>query len=260
MGTRTPYVQIYKPADNEVFDQQLNDNADYDLIDAGILTEHNLIVGHSNAASPHTGHAVLVGTNLHQGSQQIVQPADAVAVLLDTVALVAPGALTGSRHTLRAHSYDTTDHRRDFILRARATSNGGNGILEILTSLDGSTPTVLWSVDQQGALGAAPSPELFWANAVLKPTTSIDLTTLPNVLFVFPQQNGLTITLPDARITNRPIWIFGPPQAGASVSLASVFGTITGGSSNLSTGAIQNGIVNNGDSFMYKSDQTNWKS
>jgi hypothetical protein len=260
MGTRTPYVNIYKPADNEVFDQQLNDNADYDLIDAQILIEHNLIIGHSNAASPHSGHAALVGTNLFQGSQQIVQSADAVAVLLDTIALVAPGALIGARHTLRAHSYDTADHRRDFILRARATSNGGNGTLEILTSLDGSAPAVLWSVDSSGALGTAPSPELIFANSVLSPSQSIDLTTLPSVMFVFPTVNGLTITLPDARTAKRPIWIFGPPQANSSVTVAAVFGSVLGGSTNLATGALQNGVVNNLDSFMYKSDLANWKS
>jgi hypothetical protein len=260
MGTRTTYVNLYKPADNEVFDQQLNDNADYDLIDAQVLLEHNLIVGHSNAASPHSGHAVLIGTNMFQGQEQIVSSPDALALLVDTGILVAPGTLTGSRATLRAHSYDTQDHRRDFIWRARATSNAGNGILELLTSLDGAAPTVLWSVSQSGALGAAPPAELVFANSVLVTGTSVDLTTLPNVMYVFPTANGLTITLPDARVTNRPITVYGPPIAGQSTTVAAVFGSVSGGSANLTTGAIQNGTVVSGDSFLYKSNTSNWLS
>jgi hypothetical protein len=262
MGTRTPYVSIYKPADNEVFDQQLNDNADYDLIDAAILNEHNLILAHTGAAAPHSGHAVLVGANLFQGSQQVVAPSDGLAVLVDTGALVAPGTLTGSRHTLRAHSYDTLDHRRDFILRARATNNAGAGIFEILTSLDGATPTLLWSLTNAGVLGAnaAPNMELLFANTVLVTAASIDLTTLTNVTYVFPTAPNITITLPDARVTNRPITIYGPPTAGTQVTVAATAGAVVGGSANLTTGAVQNGIVVSGDSFPYKANGTDWKA
>lgn len=265
MGTRTGYVSIYKPSDSEVFDEQLNDNANSDLIDAQILTEHNLILAHTGAPSPHSGHAVLAGPNVLQGLQTVQVSADSSALMLDTPSLVAPGALTGSRQVLRARSFDSAPHTRDFLWRARAQTNAGAGIIELLTSLDGGAPTVLWSVNSAGiasGAGNVPPMESLFGGTVLNTAASVDLSQpqYANALYVFPTANGLTITLPDARTTNRPITIYGPPTAGWQVTLASIFGAISGGSANLTTGTIQNGTVVSGDSFLYKADGASWKS
>jgi hypothetical protein len=260
MGTTTTYVHIYKPGDSEVFDEQLVDNANSDIVDAAILVEHNLILAHSGAVAPHAGHAVLTTPNIFQALQTILVSADSTGLLFDTPALVAAGTLTGSRATLRARSFDTSAHTRDFIWRARATTTAGAGVLELLSSLDGGAPVLLWSVSAAGIQGGAVPPmELLFTNTALVLSSNYDLTNSPGVLFVFNTTAGTTVTLPDARTAQRPITIYGPTAAG-NTNLASIFGGIFGGSANLTTGAIQNGIVTSGDSFVYKSDGTNWRS
>lgn len=261
MGTTTTYVHIYKPGDSEVFDEQLNDNANSDVIDAAILVEHNLILAHSGSAAPHAGHAVLSTPNIFQALQTVQVSADTSAVILDTPTLVAAGSLTGSRHVLRARSFDTVAHTRDFLLRARATSNAGAGVLEILTSLDGGAPALLWSISNGSVLsGAVPNAEALFANTMLVAVNgNQDLVSQPTIMFVYISSPGYSVQLPDARAANRPITVYGPGSSGSTV-VVSAFGTVSGGSANLTTGAIQNGVVASGDSFTYKSNGTNWIS
>jgi len=73
------------------------------------------------------------------------------------------------------------------------------------------------------------------------------------VMFVFCAA-VCTVTFP-AITTNRPITVW---AINGQVTLAG--GTFLGGSVNLSTGAVQNGIVITGDAITFKSDGTNWRA
>ncbi len=77
-------------------------------------------------------------------------PADALGGLISAPVLVAAGTQTGPRLSLRANSYDTANHRREFLLRPKTTANGGDGYLDILTALDGGALTTLLSVSNSG--------------------------------------------------------------------------------------------------------------
>jgi hypothetical protein len=150
LGTITGYLGLYLPADNELFDEQANTNSSFTKVDAGVLVEHNGWTAHAAAAAPHSGHA-LFGANTFTGTQTVRVATDTPGLLLDPGALSAAGVQTGERLVLRAHAYDTGDHQRSFIARARTTTNAGAGVYEIATLLDAqSTPVALWSVDDQG--------------------------------------------------------------------------------------------------------------
>jgi len=75
------------------------------------------------------------------------------------------------------------------------------------------------------------------------------------IMFVFASA-AITITLPAAASTNRPITVVG--VTGQS-TIAAAGGSVIGGSINTSTGAVQNGVLAAGDSLTYKSDGTNWR-
>jgi hypothetical protein len=75
------------------------------------------------------------------------------------------------------------------------------------------------------------------------------------ILFVFCTA-AITVTLPAASSTNRPITVVG--VTGAS-TIASAGGSVIGGSINTSTGAVMNGTLSQGDSLTFKSDGTNWR-
>jgi hypothetical protein len=66
----------------------------------------------------------------------------------------------------------------------------------------------------------------------------------------------VTITLPAAATSNRPITVVG--VTGQS-TIAAAGGSVIGGSINTSTGAVMNGTLSQGDSLTYKSDGTNWR-
>jgi hypothetical protein len=86
--------------------------------------------------------------------------------------------------------------------------------------------------------------------------TSVSYTVAAGVSWVFCQNGGLTITLPAAASTNRPITVVG--VTGAS-TINAAGGSVIGGSINTSTGAIMNGTLSQGDSLTFKSDGTNWR-
>lgn len=94
--------------------------------------------------------------------------------------------------------------------------------------------------------------EALYASSTVKTAVNYAVTT--GVLYVFCTA-GVTVTLPNATVTNRPITIMS--EAG-SQTINAVAGTITGGSVNTTTGAVMNGIVSAGDAITYKSDGTNW--
>jgi hypothetical protein len=77
-----------------------------------------------------------------------------------------------------------------------------------------------------------------------------------NILFVFCTA-GITVTLPAAAATNRPIWVV---AISGSTTVVAAGGSVIGGSVNTSTGAVMNGVISQGDAVTYKSDGTNWRA
>jgi hypothetical protein len=86
-------------------------------------------------------------------------------------------------------------------------------------------------------------------------TQATNYTVAAGIMFVFCTA-AITVTLPAAASTNRPITIVG--VTGAS-TVAAAGGSIIGGSINTSTGAVMNGTCSQGDSLTFKSDLTNWR-
>lgn len=92
-------------------------------------------------------------------------------------------------------------------------------------------------------------------------TPSTNYTVPAGIMFVFAQAS-ITVTLPAAGSTNRPITI--SPGFNFTVTVAAVSGGIYGGSINLVTGTVTNGsIVSSAtvmDSVTYVSDGSNWRA
>lgn len=84
----------------------------------------------------------------------------------------------------------------------------------------------------------------------------VNHTVAPAELFVFCTA-GVVITLPSAVTANRPIWIV---AITGTTTVTAVAGTVFGGSTNLTTGVLMDGVVSPGDAILYKSDLTNWRS
>jgi len=93
-----------------------------------------------------------------------------------------------------------------------------------------------------------------FAGTVANPSTSYVVVT--KIMYVFAQA-ALTVTLPAAATTNRPIEVW---ALNGQVNVNASGGTVYGGSINLATGAVQNGIILTGDAITYKSDLTNWRA
>ena len=75
-----------------------------------------------------------------------------------------------------------------------------------------------------------------------------------NIMYIFAG-GGITVTLPDAATTNRPITVY---TLSGTTTVHATGGRVIGGSVNTSTGAVMDGVVNTGDSITYKSDATDW--
>jgi len=75
------------------------------------------------------------------------------------------------------------------------------------------------------------------------------------IMYVFCTA-GITVTLPAAASTNRPITV---TAVTGNSTVTAAGGSVIGGSINTSTGAVMNGTVSQGDSLTYKSDGTNWR-
>jgi hypothetical protein len=68
---------------------------------------------------------------------------------------------------------------------------------------------------------------------------------------------GVTVTLPDATVTNRPITI---DAITGTTTVVAAAGSVIGGSTNTTTGAVMDGVVSPGDAIVYKSDGAAWRS
>jgi hypothetical protein len=95
-------------------------------------------------------------------------------------------------------------------------------------------------------------PEGVFANT--RVNTGTNYTVVEPVMFVFCTA-AVTITLPAAASTNRPITV---TAISGQSSVNSAGGSVFGGSANLTTGAVQHGVVAVSESFTYKSNGTNW--
>jgi hypothetical protein len=93
------------------------------------------------------------------------------AWILDAGALSAAGIQISPRAVWRANAYDTANHQRNLIWRARSTTNAGLGVLELLTSLDAGAESTIFSYDTNG--------QLFVIGG-------IDLTAVGETLWTFP--------------------------------------------------------------------------
>src|SRR5262249_16800001 len=94
--------------------------------------------GNVDAAGYHL--SVLGNLGLSGGKTiSVIPSADGDALTSYPAALVSAGTQLGGRHILRANAYDTSNHTRDFVCRARTTSNAGLGLFELLTRIDGGS-------------------------------------------------------------------------------------------------------------------------
>jgi hypothetical protein len=96
--------------------------------------------------------------------------------------------------------------------------------------------------------------EGIFAGTVANPSANYVVAT--GVMYVFAQA-AITVTLPAAASTNRPIEVW---ALSGTVTVSASGGTVYGGSINLSTGAVTNGSITTGDAITYKSDNTNWRA
>jgi hypothetical protein len=84
--------------------------------------------------------------------------------------------------------------------------------------------------------------------------TAVNYTVAAAVLYVFCT-SGVTVTLPAAAATNRPITI---KALTGTTTVNSAGGTVSGGSVNTTTGVVMDGTVSPLDALTYKSNGTNW--
>ncbi len=137
-------------------------------------------------------------------------------------------------------------------------SPDGSSAVPPLTSVGSGTGQVAAGPHVHGVGGYAGTGvvtlEALYAGTTI--VTAINYTVAAGVLFVFCT-SGVTVTLPAAATTNRPIEVI---AVTGSTTVVATGGSVIGGSTNTTTGAILNGVVSQGDAFTYKSDLTNWRA
>lgn len=104
-----------------------------------------------------------------------------------------------------------------------------------------------------GYSGGVVSPEAIFANSWVN--TAVNYAVATAISWVFCTL-GVTVTLPNAATTSRPITVV---AVAGTTTVASAGGSVIGGSTNTTTGAVMNGIVSAPDAMTYKSDGTNWR-
>jgi len=173
--------------------------------------------------------------------------------------LTKPAGLAGSLATLDGLFSSTTGHAHNGAHQGATLGPNAfaDGTLPGAKLVDGSVTT------PKLADGAVTAPKL--AAGVISPelvfaatwtTQSTNYAVAATILFVFCGA-AITVTLPAAASTNRPITVAAITGQG---TVAAAGGSVIGGSANLTTGAVQNGIVAAGEAFTYKSDGTSWRA
>jgi|SRR5580765_1162136 len=103
-------------------------------------------------------------------------------------------------------------------------------------------------------------PESMYKNTTLRSNvTPVTATMLAGKLFFFGYlASAQSVVLPDPTLTERPITI--AAEAGTITVTATGGSTVFGGSTNLVTGAVQNGVIVAGDAYCYKSNGIQWRA
>jgi hypothetical protein len=143
----------------------------------------------------------------------------------------------------------------------KVSPNGSAAVAPLTSVGPGAAPTVAAGDHVHGSGGystqATTSIEILFGGTWVNTAVAYGAggTFGANVSYVFCTA-GVTVTLPAAGATNRPITIV---AITGSTTVVAAGGSVIGGSVNTSTGAILNGVLNQGDSMTYKSDSTNWR-
>jgi hypothetical protein len=140
----------------------------------------------------------------------------------------------------------------------KVSRSGGAAVSPIVSVGSGASPEAAAGDHVHGAGGysALPGVTLESVYAASWTTQSTNYAVAAGIMFVFCSA-GITVTLPAAASTNRPITV---AAITGSTTVAAAGGSVIGGSVNVSTGAVMNGVVSPGDAFGYKSDGTNWRA
>jgi hypothetical protein len=103
-------------------------------------------------------------------------------------------------------------------------------------------------------------PESMFKNTTLRSNvTPVTAAMLAGKLYFFGYlASAQSVVLPDPTLTERPITI--SAESGTITVTATGGSAVIGGSTNLTTGAIQNGIVVPGDAYSYKSNGIQWRA
>lgn len=159
-------------------------------------------------------------------------------------------ALRDSLNTLDGVFNSATGHSHN------GAHQGGSLLIDTASIADGAVTT------PKIADGAVTAPKL--AAGVLQPEPLFAGSwTHQTANYTVPQTSPIMWVFCDAAIqvtltanTNRPINVVAVTGQSTVVSTS---GSVIGGSLNTSTGAVQNGVVAQGDSMTYKWDGTNWR-
>ena len=107
---------------------------------------------------------------------------------------------------------------------------------------------------------AGSDPESMFKGATFRSNAaSVPASAFLGKLFFFGYlASAQSVILPDPTVTERPITIIS--EAGTITVTATGGSTVYGGSTNLVTGAIQNGVITAGDAFQFKSNGLQWRA
>lgn len=99
------------------------------------------------------------------------------------------------------------------------------------------------------------NPESLYAGATVVLTTT-PYTVPATISYVFAQTGASSVVLPAPATAARPITI---RADGPTATVTATGGSqVYGGSADLTTGAVQNGVITSGEAFTYKSTGSNW--
>ena len=164
--------------------------------------------------------------------------------------LTLPAGLAGSLATIDGLFNQTTGHAHNGSHQGAllGPNSFADNTLPGAKLVDGSVTGPKLATDN--------TAEYVFANSRANPATNYAVPAASNIMWVFCQA-AITVTLPAAATTNRPITVVA--VTGQSTVAASG-GSVIGGSANQTTGAVQNGVVAVTEAFTYKSDGTNWRA
>jgi hypothetical protein len=166
--------------------------------------------------------------------------------------LVLSGKLRGSLLTLDGLFNATTGHTHAGSHQGGALGANAIGSAQIADGAVGTSEIADGSVTYI-KLAANIMEALFGGTWINQAT---NYTVAAPIMWVFCTA-AITVTLPAAASTNRPITV---AAVTGNSTVASAGGSVIGGSLNTTTGAVTNGAVTAGDAFTFKSDGVAWRA